>query len=88
MTVIWDLTVVGWDVGYKEEFIPDDEGSYRVLLRNEKDKKGGESQRNSFYINEPGRIVITIDNLSLKKKNVFYRFKAKPTVPMYIFLKK
>ncbi|KAL2323434.1 hypothetical protein Fmac_027813 [Flemingia macrophylla] len=35
VTLTWEATVVGWDVTYKEEFIPDDEGSYRVLLQNQ-----------------------------------------------------
>ncbi|XWS46976.1 hypothetical protein CRYUN_Cryun14cG0114300 [Craigia yunnanensis] len=72
------------DVSYKEEFVPDDEGSYKVLLQSEKEKKGGESVRNSLYISEPGKIVITIDNFMLKKKNkkVLYRYKTKPTLPI------
>ncbi|WRX08240.1 CRAL-TRIO lipid binding domain - like 1, partial [Theobroma cacao] len=81
VTILWDLTVVGWDVSYKEEFVPDDEGSYKVLLQIHKEKKGGESVRNSFYIREPGKIVITIDNFMLKRKKVLCRYKTKPTVP-------
>ncbi|XVF32390.1 hypothetical protein REPUB_Repub17cG0078100 [Reevesia pubescens] len=73
VTIIWDLTVVGWDIYYKEEFVPDDEGSYKVLIQQEKEKKGGDSVRNSFHISEPGKIVITIDNFTLKKKKVLYR---------------
>ncbi|KAE8676237.1 Sec14p-like phosphatidylinositol transfer family protein, putative isoform 2 [Hibiscus syriacus] len=89
VTMVWDLTVVGsWDVSYKEEFIPDDEGSYRVLIQNENHTKKGGSVRNSFYISEPGKIVISIGNLLLKKKKVLYRYKAKPTVPMYVRIKK
>ncbi|XVE77920.1 hypothetical protein DITRI_Ditri13aG0103000 [Diplodiscus trichospermus] len=88
VTIVWDLTVVGWDVSYKEEFIPDDEGSYKVLLQSEKEKKGGESVRNSFYISEPGKIVITIENFMLKRKKVLYRYKTKPTVPVYLLFKK
>ena len=84
--MVWDLSVVGWDVSYKEEFVPDDEGSYKILLQNQ--KRMGESVRNSFYISEPGKILITIHNGTFKKKRVLYRSKAKPTVPMYIFLKK
>ncbi|KAE8724872.1 Sec14p-like phosphatidylinositol transfer family protein, putative isoform 2 [Hibiscus syriacus] len=89
MTMIWDLTVVGaWDVSYKEEFIPDDEGSYRVLIQNEKDKKKGGSVGNSFYISEPGKIVISIANFLLKKKKILYRYKTKPTFPVYAMIKK
>ncbi|KAF7818425.1 patellin-4-like [Senna tora] len=85
VTVIWDVTVVGWEVSYKEEFIPEDEGSYNILLQNQ--KKMGESIRNSFYINEPGKIVITVGNGTFKKKRMFYRSKTISTVPMFIFLK-
>lgn len=82
----WDLSVIGWDhVSYKEEFIPDDEGSYKILLQNQ--KRLGKSIRNSFYISEPGKIVITIDNKTFKKKTLIYRSKAKSTLPNYIVLK-
>ncbi|XP_027362955.1 patellin-4-like [Abrus precatorius] len=84
VTVMWDVTVVGWDVSYKEEFIPDDEGSYTILLQNQ--SIVGESTRNSFYISEPGRIVITIENWTYKKRKMFYRSKTRTTVPMFILL--
>ncbi|KAI8523049.1 hypothetical protein RHMOL_Rhmol13G0044200 [Rhododendron molle] len=82
LTVIWDMTVVGYEVSYKEEFIPDDDCSYNVLLQ--KEKKMRESARNSFYIYEPGKIVITIDNgASSQKKKIFIRHKSKETLPVY-----
>ncbi|KAF7121391.1 hypothetical protein RHSIM_Rhsim13G0035300 [Rhododendron simsii] len=82
VTVIWDLTVVGYEVSYKEEFIPDDDCSYNVLLQ--KEKKMRESARNSFYIYEPGKIVITIYNgASSQKKKIFIRHKSKETLPVY-----
>lgn len=84
VTVVWDITVVGWEVTYKAEFIPDDEGSYRVLIQ--KEKKIGESVRNSFYINEPGKVVLTTENRTYKKKRVFHRSKSKPTIPLYNLL--
>lgn len=84
MTVTWDLTVVGRDnITYKEEFVPEDECSYKILIR--RMKKLDEGVRNSFYINEPGKIVISFDNPTYKKKRVFYRTKIRPT--MYIFFK-
>ncbi|CAJ1968164.1 unnamed protein product [Sphenostylis stenocarpa] len=84
VTITWDVTVVGWDVCYKEEFIPDDEGSYSVLLQNQNVE--GSSTRNSFYISEPGKIVITVENGTYKKRKMFYRSKARTTVPMFILL--
>ncbi|KAG4970370.1 hypothetical protein GLYMA_13G123600v4 [Glycine max] len=84
VTIMWDVTVVGWDVSYKEEFIPDDEGSYTVLLQNQ--SVDGSSTRNSFYISEPGKIVITVENRTYKKKKMFYRSTARTTVPMFFLL--
>lgn len=78
------MAVVGWDVQYKEEFIPDDECSYKVLIRSE--KRVEESARNSFYISEPGKVVLTVTNRTIKKKKILYRWKSKPTVPLYNLL--
>ncbi|KAJ3689456.1 hypothetical protein LUZ61_018620 [Rhynchospora tenuis] len=83
-TLLWDLSVVGWEVNYKEEFVPDDEGSYRVLIQ--KEKRLEETIRNSYYISEPGKVLITIINRTMKKKRLFHRSKSKPTIPLYNLL--
>lgn len=75
--VVWDVTVLGWEVNYKEEFVPEDEGSYTIIVQ--KSKKMGPQEelvRNCFRTNEPGKVVITIENSSFKKKKVLYRFKT------------
>ncbi|XP_074559976.1 patellin-4 [Curcuma longa] len=75
---IWDLSVLGWEVNYKEEFVPTDEGSYTIVVK--KGKKLGpheEPMRNSFRNNEPGTIVLTIENTTFWKKKVLYRYKVK-----------
>ncbi|EPS68855.1 hypothetical protein M569_05915, partial [Genlisea aurea] len=36
VTVTWDLTVVGCEVTYREEFVPDDDRSYKILLLEKK----------------------------------------------------
>ncbi|KAK9684951.1 hypothetical protein RND81_10G245200 [Saponaria officinalis] len=82
VTITWEVMVVGWDITYKDEFIPDDEGSYKILLH--KEKKIEESVRNSFYINEPGKILISIKNTTYIKKKVFIRYKSKITLPVYM----
>lgn len=77
-TLIWDLTVLGWEVNYKEEFVPEDERSYTLIVQ--KGRKIGwheGSILNSFTNREPGKVVITIDNGSFKKKRVLYRFKTR-----------
>ncbi|TKY72419.1 Patellin-4 protein [Spatholobus suberectus] len=76
-TLCWDLTVLGWEVSYKEEFVPIDEGSYTVIVQ--KGKKMGSQEgpvRNTFRNNEPGKVVLTIENTSNKKKRVLYRYKT------------
>ncbi|KAH0985248.1 hypothetical protein GBA52_012425 [Prunus armeniaca] len=78
-TLVWDLTVLGWEVNYKEEFVPTDEGSYTIIVQKRK-KIGSNNEgpiRNTFRSNEPGKVVLTIDNTSSKKKRVLYRYKAK-----------
>lgn len=77
-TVVWDLMVLGWEVNYKEEFVPTDEGSYTIIIQ--KSKKMGSNEepiRNSFRITEPGKVVLTIENSAFKKKRAMYRYKVK-----------
>ena len=85
VTMTWDVSVVGYEVTYREEFIPDDDCSYKILIQ---ERKMGESIRNSFYIRESGKIVISIGNVSsYTKKKAFYRYKSRPSVlPMYMFI--
>ncbi|GMN25301.1 hypothetical protein TIFTF001_044949 [Ficus carica] len=83
-TLVWDLTVLGWEVNYKEEFVPNDEGSYTIIVQ--KAKKMGSNQgplRNTFRSNEPGKVVLTIENTSSKKKKVLYRHKTKKQCPSF-----
>ncbi|KAL4571974.1 hypothetical protein LXL04_018742 [Taraxacum kok-saghyz] len=81
MTIYWDLTVTGNDVSYKEEFVPEDEGSYSVLVQ--KGIQIGRMTSNSFHVSEPGKILITLANPSSKNRKVYYRYKIKPFVPMH-----
>ncbi|KAM0889983.1 hypothetical protein ACQ4PT_027376 [Festuca glaucescens] len=76
-TLTWDLTVLGWEVSYKEEFVPSDEGSYTIVVS--KGRKMGateEAVRNSFRAGEPGKVVITVENATRGKKKVLFRHKA------------
>lgn len=83
MTVVWEVMVVGWEVSYKDEFIPEDEGSYKILLH--KEEKISKCVRNSFYINEPGKIYISIKNATYIRKKAFIRLKTKLTLPLYMY---
>ncbi|KAL6197064.1 hypothetical protein ACLB2K_032677 [Fragaria x ananassa] len=76
-TLVWDVSILGWEVNYKEEFVPSDEGSYTIIVQ--KKKKTGANEgpiRNTFRSNEPGKVVLTIENTSSKKKRVLYRHKT------------
>ncbi|XP_049371830.1 patellin-4 [Solanum verrucosum] len=74
-TFIWDVTIVGGEVSYKEEFVPEDETSYTIIIQ--KDKKVSSTIRNTFKNTETGKVVLTIKNSSSKKKKAFYRHKIK-----------
>ncbi|XP_050225171.1 patellin-4 [Mercurialis annua] len=79
--LIWDVTILGWEVNCKEEFVPNDEGSYTVIIQNKKKMSSSEKPiRNTFTNNEAGKVVLTIENSSSKKKRVLYRYKTKKSV--------
>ncbi|KAG8385177.1 hypothetical protein BUALT_Bualt03G0014800 [Buddleja alternifolia] len=77
-TFIWDLMVQGWEVNYSEEFVPADENSYTMIIQKGKKMSSDEAPvRKTFKNNEAGKIVLTVENCSGKKKKVFYRYKVK-----------
>lgn len=77
-TFIWDVTVLGWEVNYTEEFVPTDENSYTMIVQKcKKMSSDEEAVRKTFKNNEAGKIVITVENSSGKKKKLFYRCKVK-----------
>ncbi|KAG2303610.1 hypothetical protein Bca4012_062349 [Brassica carinata] len=77
-TLSWELRVLGADVSYGAQFEPTSESSYTVIVS--KNRKVGLTDEpvitDSFKAGEPGKIVITIDNNTFKKKKVIYRFKT------------
>ncbi|CAM6090290.1 unnamed protein product [Calypogeia fissa] len=78
-TVVWELSVVGYDVIYGAEYVPSAEGSYTTIL--EKPKKlpstTEEPLRSSFKVSEPGKIVINLENPGRRKKIAIYRYTVK-----------
>lgn len=81
-TLCWDIAVLGWEVSYKEEFVPTDEGSYTVIVS--KVKKIGSQEgaiRNTFKNNEAGKVILTVNNSSNKKKRVMYRYQINKNSP-------
>ncbi|KAE8733462.1 Patellin-5 [Hibiscus syriacus] len=79
-SLVWEVRVVGWDVNYGAEFVPTAEDGYTVIVS--KTRKVGPADEtvisDSFKIGEAGKIVLTIDNQTTKKKKLLYRSKAKP----------
>jgi len=79
--LVWELRVVGWEVNYGAEFVPDAEGSYTVIVS--KTRKVTVTDEaiivDSFQIGEAGKVVLTIDNQGSKKKKLLYRSKTKPS---------
>ncbi|KAJ7524415.1 hypothetical protein O6H91_17G003800 [Diphasiastrum complanatum] len=78
-TILWELAVVGWDISYGAEFVPNAQGGYTTII--EKTKKitsSKEPVRNSFKPLEAGKVVLIIDNTSSKKKKTaVYRYLVK-----------
>ncbi|KDP31746.1 hypothetical protein JCGZ_14978 [Jatropha curcas] len=75
----WEVRVVGWDVSYEAEFVPSGEESYTVIIQKARKVAANEEPVvcNSFKIGEPGKVVLTIDNPTSKKKKLLYRLKTK-----------
>ncbi|EOA34977.1 hypothetical protein CARUB_v10020065mg [Capsella rubella] len=79
-TLSWELRVLGADVSYGAQFEPTTEGSYAVIVSKTRKIASADEPviTDSFKVGEPGKIVITIDNQTSKKKKVLYRFKTQP----------
>ena len=79
--VTWEVRVLGWDVNYGAEFVPNASDAYTINIQ--KMKKVGPTQQsiitNTFNIGEPGKVVLSIHNSSSKKKILLYRLKSKPS---------
>ncbi|XP_076911677.1 patellin-3-like [Bidens hawaiensis] len=78
--LVWELRVVGWEVTYTAEYVPADESHYTIIIQ--KAKKMAPTDEpvisHSFKINELGKILLTVDNPTSKKKTLIYRFKVNP----------
>lgn len=75
-TITWDLVVGGWDLDYSVEFVPSAQDSYTILV--EKSKKMSPSEEaihNSFLAREPGKLVLSVDNTTSRRRKVAaYRY--------------
>lgn len=75
--LVWELRVVGWDVTYEAQYVPAE--GYTVLVSKPRKFALVDDPiiTDSFKITEPGKVVLSIDNKSSKKKKLLYRFKIK-----------
>lgn len=78
----WEVRVVGWDVSYGAEFVPNAKESYTVIIQKPRKVVASVDEpvvHGNFKIGEPGKVVLTIDNSTSKKKKLLYRLKTKAT---------
>ncbi|XP_050375887.1 patellin-3 [Argentina anserina] len=80
-TIVWELRVVGWEVNYGAEFVPDSQGAYTLIIQKPTKISPNDEpvMHHRFKVSELGKILLTIDNPSSKKKRLLYRFKIEPS---------
>ncbi|CAA0809864.1 Patellin-3 [Striga hermonthica] len=81
-TLVWELRVVGWEVSYSAEYVPNAERAYTVIIQKSRKMLPTDEPvvSNSFSISELGKILLTVDNPTNKKKKLLYRYKVMPYV--------
>nr|XP_010909148.1 patellin-3 [Elaeis guineensis] len=77
--LVWELRVLGWEVIYGAEFVPSAEDGYTVIVQKMRKLAATDEpvMKAFFKVGEPGKVVLTIDNPTSKKKKLLYRSKAK-----------
>ncbi|KAF5456897.1 hypothetical protein F2P56_026319 [Juglans regia] len=77
--IVWELRVVGWEVTYGAEFVPNAEDGYTVVIHKSAKKAPTDEPvvSNSFKVGELGKLLLTVDNPTSKKKKLLYRFNIK-----------
>ncbi|XP_022772231.1 patellin-1-like [Durio zibethinus] len=66
---------MGWDVIYGVIFVPTVEDEYPLIFKKKKKKvilADATVIRDSFVIGEPGKVVLTIDNMTSKLITLLY----------------
>ncbi|KAL6525267.1 Patellin-3 [Orobanche minor] len=81
-TLVWELRVLGWEVSYSAEYVPNAEYGYTVIIQKTRKMLPSDEPvvSSSFNISELGKILLTIDNPTAKKKKLLYRYKVVPYV--------
>nr|GEX16588.1 hypothetical protein [Tanacetum cinerariifolium] len=81
-TLVWEARVVGYEITYGAEFVPSDEAGYTVIVQKARKISATTDEPilcGSFKCSEPGKVVLTFDNQTSKKKKILYRSKTKTT---------
>lgn len=80
--MVWEARVVDYGVTYGAEFVPAAEDGYTVIVQKSRKVVASTDEPvicGSFKCGEPGKVVLTFDNQTSKKKKVLYRSKTKVT---------
>ncbi|KAL1196069.1 Patellin-5 [Cardamine amara subsp. amara] len=79
-TIVWEIRVVGWEVSYGAEFVPENQEGYTVIIQKPRKMAAKDEPvvSQSFKVGEVGKILLTVDNPTSTKKMLIYRFKVKP----------
>ncbi|KAL4333464.1 hypothetical protein GQ457_07G020160 [Hibiscus cannabinus] len=77
--LVWELRVVGWNVTYGAEFVPTAEDGYTVIVSKTRKVSSADETviSDGFKTGEPGKVLLTVDNQTSKKKKLVYRSKTK-----------
>ncbi|XP_042473128.1 patellin-3-like [Zingiber officinale] len=77
--LVWELRVLGSDVTYGAEFVPNADDGYTVIVQKSWKLISTDEPvvKDSFKIGEAGKVVLTLDNSTSRKKKLLYRYKIK-----------
>ncbi|KAI5067418.1 hypothetical protein GOP47_0017946 [Adiantum capillus-veneris] len=77
--VVWDISVIGWEVLYEEEFVPE-KGYIRIIRKASRKAANEEPLHNTYVADAPGKMVLTINNTtSRRRRMVVYRYAVIPS---------
>lgn len=71
---------MGWEVSYGAEFVPDAKDGYTIIIQKPTKMTPADEPvvSNRFKVGELGKVLLTVDNPTSKKKKFLYRFKIEP----------
>uniref|UniRef100_A0A803KZZ3 CRAL-TRIO domain-containing protein n=1 Tax=Chenopodium quinoa TaxID=63459 RepID=A0A803KZZ3_CHEQI len=76
--VIWDLRMISWDAVYEAKFEPDSKESYTTAISRPRKLTANDEPviSEGFSVDEPGKLVLAICNISSKKKKLLTRVRV------------